>query len=91
MLADNLEIVLRRRYPKLDNTTARQKAFGHDCGVSFSTVQRIMKQEVGASLDVIEQMSTQLQCAPYQLLTPYYFAGQVIALDPDPTRPVRKN
>jgi transcriptional regulator with XRE-family HTH domain len=72
-LAFNLDAALAREYPHCSNVTARQKQFALDSGVSFSTVQRVMKSEVGATLDVLELMCVALRCTPEQILRPFEF------------------
>lgn len=67
ILGDNIRRRMERRYAdEGDKWTAMADA----CGVSRSTIQRLVKGEVGATIDVIAQCAHALRCEPYELLTP---------------------
>src|SRR3954464_4553145 len=70
VVAANVGRLLDHHYRHLPTLTQRQRALAKDCGVGFGTVQRIMKHEVGASLDNIESICDALQVQLYQLLLP---------------------
>lgn len=66
----NVTRLLDHHYRHLPNVTQRQRALAKDSGVGFGTIQRIMKREVGASLDNLETISDALQVSVYQLMLP---------------------
>ena len=70
ILAANLALLADQHYASMPNLTARQKHLAKEAGVSFSTVQRIMKAETGASLDNIEVLAAVFDLSAYQLLLP---------------------
>lgn len=72
ILAANLIALLNEHYKELPNITARQRKLSEEAGKTptFSTVQRICKQEVGASLDNIEAIANVFGLSAYQLLVP---------------------
>lgn len=70
ILAANLTALLGRHYARHDNLTARQRALAGDAKVSFSTVQRVMGRETGATLDNIEAIAAAFDLSAYQLLIP---------------------
>ena len=67
-VARNVSRLLEYHYADLPNVTQRQKALAKDSGVGFGTIQRIMKGEVGASIDNIEMVALALQVSVYQLV-----------------------
>jgi hypothetical protein len=70
VVAANLVRLLNHHYRDKDTITARQKALEEDCGVRFSTIQRICQQQVGANLDTLEQIALAFELSVYQLLLP---------------------
>ena len=67
VLAANMEKLMAHHYAESSN---RPKALAQDAGVSLSTVQRIMKQETGATLDNLESIAAAFHLSAYQLLLP---------------------
>lgn len=67
IVAKNLRERLQARYGDKKNHARR---FEEEFGVNFSTVQRILEEEVGASVDLLEEISIRLRISPYQLLVP---------------------
>jgi transcriptional regulator with XRE-family HTH domain len=70
VVGSNVGRLLDHHYSHLPSTTQRQRALAKDSGVGFGTVQRIMKREVGASLDNLESIADALQIQMYQLMLP---------------------
>jgi transcriptional regulator with XRE-family HTH domain len=66
----NIGRLLDHHYQRFPNVTRRQKELARDSGIAFSTVQRIMKREVGASLDNLESLADAFQVSVYQLMLP---------------------
>jgi len=69
-------------YRHLPNKTARERALAKDAGLAPSQIQRIIKGQVGASIDHIEWLSMALEVRPQDLLTPH-FGQSVIARQRD--------
>lgn len=67
VVSNNVRLLLAKHYPL---STNRTKALAVDAGVSLSTVQRVVAGEVGASVDVLEQIANVFQLSVYQLLVP---------------------
>lgn len=68
ILAENVKARMAIRY---DGEPDIVKALAEACGVSRSTIQRIITPgAVGASIDTIDQLAKALQCEPYELLVP---------------------
>jgi len=67
VLADNMRSLMQRRFKDSANLPM---SLAKEAGVSLSTVQRILNQDVGASLDNIEAIAHALDLAVYQLLLP---------------------
>ncbi len=70
VVAANINRLIDHHYRNLPNLTQRQRQLAKDSGVAFSTIQRIMKREVGASLDNLESIATAFQIQMYQLMLP---------------------
>lgn len=66
----NVGRLLDYHYRHLPNVTQRQRQLAKDSGVGFGTIQRIMKQKVGASLDNLESIANAMQIQMYQLMLP---------------------
>lgn len=66
----NIARLLDHHYRHLPNVTQKQRALAKDSGIGFGTIQRIMKEEVGASIDNIESIADSLQISVYQLMLP---------------------
>jgi transcriptional regulator with XRE-family HTH domain len=73
-LAQNVSVLRdrHRRYKVLPNATARNKALAKDADVSPSQIHRIIKADLGASIDIVERIATALEVRPQDLLTPYF-------------------
>lgn len=72
VLAANLKRLLEHHYRTSPN---RPKSLSVDAGVTLSTIQRVMKCEVGASLDTLESIADALHIQVYQLLVPEIDVG----------------
>lgn len=68
VLARNVARLLDYHYAHLPNVTQRQRDLAKDSGVGFGTIQRMMKGEVGSSIDNIEAVGLALQVSVYQLV-----------------------
>ena len=66
----NITGLLDKEYRDLPNLTAKQKKLAGEALVSFSTIQRIMNEDVGASLDNIEAIADVFDVSVYQILLP---------------------
>jgi hypothetical protein len=73
-LADNIKALRDLKYKELLSETARNKALAKDSDVSASQIQRIVKYELGTSVDHIEAIARALDTRPQDLLTPYFAA-----------------
>lgn len=60
-----------QRYSRLDNETLRNKALATAAQTSISQIQRVIKGELGASIDVIDALAVALDVSVCDLLTPY--------------------
>lgn len=60
------------RYKDLPNDTARNRALAKDADLSPSQVFRVIKRELGASIDIVEALARALEARPQDLLTPYF-------------------
>lgn len=79
VLARNIRELMVRRYPDAgDKVRTMAKA----AGVSLSTAQRILKEEVGATIDTIEALAEAFDVSVYQLMLP--------AMDPDNPQVIRE-
>ena len=72
VLARNAAAVIERRYPprKFSSKSAQQQAIAKDVGSSWSTIQRSLDPERGATLDVIADIASALRLEPHDLLDP---------------------
>lgn len=75
IVAANLTALLNHHYKQHPNVTLRQKALEHDSGVRSSTIQRLMKEEVGANLETLELLAAPFNLSVYQLLAPNLDVG----------------
>lgn len=60
-----------QRYSRLDNETLRNKALSIAAQTSISQIQRVIKGELGASIDIIDALAMALDVSVCDLLTPY--------------------
>jgi transcriptional regulator with XRE-family HTH domain len=67
VLAGNIRNLIERDFRERSN---KPRSLAKDAGVSLSTIQRILKQDVGASLDNIEAIAAVFDLSVYQLLVP---------------------
>lgn len=70
VLADNLERLLKHRYPHVDAPTRRIKHFATICGVSSPTLIRICSCERATTLDQLQKIASAFDLLAYQLLIP---------------------
>lgn len=72
VLSDNLQKLMSadKRFKDLENETQQYKALAKESGVSYSTIQRFMKKQTGASLDNIESVAGVFDLSVYQLMIP---------------------
>lgn len=59
-------------YASERSATARNTALAKAAGTVKAQIERILNQEVGVSIDLIERLATALRCRPQDLLTPYF-------------------
>lgn len=76
ILAANLRARMDERFA---NAADRVEALHKRSGVARSTIQRILKSEVGATLDTIAHAAMALGCEPYELLLPPQRAVERVA------------
>lgn len=67
VLAENIKRRLANEFP---HSTDRPEALAKRIGTSKSTIQRLINQEVGGTIDVISQIAMGLRCDPSDLLRP---------------------
>lgn len=70
MVGQNVDGLMARKYRGEATVTARQKRLAKDSEVAYSTVQRVINGDVGASVDVLDQLSTALDVSVYHLFLP---------------------
>lgn len=70
ILSANLIALLDHHYRSLPNITRRQKELAKDSGVTFSTIQRICDESVGANVETLELIASPFGLAVYQLFIP---------------------
>lgn len=71
IVGGNIATLIDREFPiaKHQNVTAQQSALAKEVGSSLSSVQRIVKGEVGATMDLIADMAAALGVRPADLLS----------------------
>lgn len=79
VIARNIRELMARKF---SDTRDKERAMAKGAGVSLSTVQRILKEEVGATIDTIEALAEVFDVSVYQLMLP--------ALDPDNPQVIRE-
>lgn len=80
VLAQNLIALRDRKWPHLPNATKRNEALASLCKpTSKSQIQRIMAQQLGTSIDLLELLAYALDVRPQDLLTPYFASMQIMA------------
>ncbi|MHB8815460.1 MAG: hypothetical protein ACYDAE_19625 [Steroidobacteraceae bacterium] len=74
ILAANVAAVIERRYPlrKFGKKSDQQRAIAKDVGSSWSTIQRRLDPEKGATLDVVADIAAALRLEPHDLLNPAF-------------------
>jgi hypothetical protein len=82
VIAMNVRELRDQRYADLPNETARNKQLADDSGSTLSQIQRVIAQDLGTSVDFVEQLASALGCRPQDLLTPYF--GYSSAAPPPP-------
>lgn len=60
------------KYRHLPNVTGRNRQLAKDADVSPSQVHRVIKGDLGASIDIVERLAAALEVRPQDLLTPYF-------------------
>lgn len=75
IIAMNVRLLRDQQYADLPNETARNKQLAEDSGTTLSQIQRIIAQDLGTSVDYVEQLSHALGCRPQDLLTPYFVSS----------------
>lgn len=83
----NVRVLRDRQYADLPNETARNKQLAEDSGTTLSQIQRIIAQDLGTSVDYVEQLSHALGCRPQDLLTPYFVSATGPPPTPEDTEP----
>jgi DNA-binding Xre family transcriptional regulator len=72
ILAANVRRRMDERYKERGD---RPKALAEAAGVTLSTVQRIIKHEIGATIDTVDMIAKALRCEPDELLREYHDPG----------------
>lgn len=67
VLAENVRKLMAKHYASSNN---RPLALSKDARVSLSTVQRILAQKTGATIDNIEAIAAAMGVSAYQLMVP---------------------
>lgn len=67
ILAINVLALMKKEFPEEPN---KVRALSQKADISFSSVQRLLRGETGATIDTIESVSLALNVSPYQLLIP---------------------
>jgi hypothetical protein len=75
ILAAGIAHYIDRRFPDLPNVTQKQLALSKESGIAFSTIQRLMKAEVGANLETVEALAASLRAQMHDLLRPRHFTA----------------
>lgn len=76
VLASNLVRQRDRLYASLPTVTARNKKIAEVAGTTHSQIQRIINQELGCSIDLLDGLAAALECKPENLLTPYWASAK---------------
>jgi hypothetical protein len=73
-LAENLAALIEIQFPlsKYGTRSEREKAVAKAAGASWSTIQRILKQEVSATTDTLVDLAGVFGISPCDLLTPNF-------------------
>lgn len=74
ILAQNLEVLRDKRYPKLATPTARNRKLASEAKIAPSQIQRMLAREFGPSIDYLEFLAGPLGVRPQDLITPYFTA-----------------
>lgn len=67
IVAQNVRALMDKKYAAERN---RPGKLSQDAKVSLSTIQRLLSEDVGASIDTIESVARILKVPPFQLLMP---------------------
>lgn len=70
VVADNVVQLMDDRFSVVPTTTGRWKALAMKAKVSTSTVERIVKLQIGASIDTLEDIAGALNVPPPVLFVP---------------------
>lgn len=73
-LADNLVALRDLKYRHLPNDTKRNAELAKAADTTLSQIQRIIKCELGISIDWLEPLAAALDTRPQDLVTPYFSA-----------------
>lgn len=73
-LSDNIAALRDFKYKDLPNETQRNKALAKATDTTISQIQRIIKCELGISIDWLEPLAAALDTRPQDLVTPYFSA-----------------
>lgn len=87
IIAMNVRALRDQRYAELPNETARNKQLAEDAATTLSQIQRVIAQDLGTSVDFVEQLSSALGCRPQDLLTPYFLSSTPPLEHPPDTEP----
>lgn len=68
----NVKALRDQVFADLPNETARNKQLAEAAGTTLSQIQRVIAQDLGTSVDFVEQLASALGCRPQDLLTPYF-------------------
>jgi hypothetical protein len=75
ILAANMAYYIDRRFPDSPNITQKQLALARDSGIALSTLQRLMKGEVGANLETLEALASSFGAQVHDLLRARHFTA----------------
>lgn len=72
IVAKNVRTLRDRKWPELSSDTARNAALARASGIAPSQIHRILRCELGTSIDYLEMLASALDVRPQDLVTPYY-------------------
>jgi hypothetical protein len=70
VVAANVQALLDYHYRTFDNETSRLKALSRDCGLTPSTIKRVLLCTTGSNLETLEALSLAFGVSVYQLVAP---------------------
>lgn len=72
IVAANLVKLRDIKYASIPTVTRRNEELAKEIGTTLSQIQRIVKKELGTSVDTLESLAHVFGCSPADIVTPYY-------------------